>query len=59
MVVVDLKRSQMKLIFRHYVRKDSNSEFGMVLFDLKRQPTLDVLIGKHVYVAALIKGKNR
>ena len=49
----------MKLIFRHYVRADSSSEFGMVLFDLKRQPTLDVLIGKHVYVAALIKGKNR
>jgi hypothetical protein len=45
----------MRLVFRHYVRADSKSEFGVVLYDLKQQPTFDVLIGKHVYVVALIK----
>jgi hypothetical protein len=49
----------MRLVFRHYVRADSRSEFGMVLYDLKKQPTFDVLIGKHVYVAVLIKGENK
>lgn len=38
--------------FRHY-KTDNNWQkyfFGIVLYD-KKQPTLDIIIGKHVFVA--------
>lgn len=50
----------MKLVVKNY-RKDFDGkyltypEYGIVLFNLNKQPTLDILLGKRVIAIILLK----
>ena len=50
----------MRIVFRHYkIQKGTKGfQLGFVLYDLKPQPTLDILFARHVFVVALIKRKK-
>jgi uncharacterized protein YwqG len=49
----------MKIKFRRYKRTMTDvHEYGIVLFDLKTQPTLDIMFGVHVFAIVLIKSNK-
>ena len=54
------RRTEVKLVVKNY-RKDFDGkyltypEYGIVLFNLNKQPTLDILLGKRVIAIILLK----